>query len=660
MYSSQQQQEEASFNDERAVITSELHAIVDNLQPDPPPQVAPTRRPFRQRTVIWQVPLCLIVLAVVLMYNPRVDNCNGFKITYKRQVLCISNAADFFLFVENFTCDFIENGKSIADSLTIDEDATGKMKAYYDKYDFSIKKQPIEAEVLRGMRGQYDSTSFCKNITKAYWNVGIRYYNSKQKDSFCYYFNKIYDWSWKDSVLTAEEQNFIKGVCSKSEEPVAYPYPNSDFVEGECCTINYDNIAFRSKPLNAENMRTVNNRTQTQKETPQSVRIDNQTLIGTLANGEKAFFLGKAGSFFKIRLEKNNQIGYIATSYKGISTLLKGCKSSIPASKGSLVNLGKISNSQGAKTLIPQKPMNFINDNLNMVLNNSNSENKLAFLFFTASYCSPCQMMLDYTFKDSTLTHYVSKNYIASTVNIESSNGYDVKNKFEVKALPAIVVIDKFGRVLGKYEESMSEKKMLEVLKKHRLNPTPLEKQPSYKDSLSIRNQSKPVKEYGITTSVAKDYIERFKTLAISEQLTTSIPASIILGQALLESLAGQSALAIDANNHFGLRCQTCSEKEAFLATDDEYDKNGKLIYSKFYRFKTPEESYAQHAQLLTTNQKYRPLFSIDKTDYRAWALGLQKTGYSTSSSYAEKLISIIEKYELNKFDKQYGKTKKN
>jgi hypothetical protein len=209
-----QQQEEQSFNDERAVIASELHTIVDNLQPETEPQVESPRRPFWQRAVVWQVPLFLIALAAILMYNPRVDNCNGFKITYKKQLLCISNDADFFLFVEHFTCDFIEKGKSAADSLEVDALAQPKLNAYYEKHKFSLEIQPVEAEVLRGMRGVYDSASFCKNLSKAYWNVGIRLLNNGQKDSACYYFNKIEAWSWGDSVLTAADKRVISNNCN--------------------------------------------------------------------------------------------------------------------------------------------------------------------------------------------------------------------------------------------------------------------------------------------------------------------------------------------------------------------------------------------------------------------------------------------------------------
>lgn len=153
------------------------------------------------------------------------------------------------------------------------------------------------------------------------------------------------------------------------------------------------------------------------------------------------------------------------------------------------------------------------------------------------------------------------------------------------------------------------------------------------------------------TLSVNEQYIERFKDLAMFHHFTTNIPASIKLGQALMESLAGESELAINANNHFGLKCRACSSDEAYMKTDDEYDKNGQLIYSKFHRFNTAEESYEAHSQRLRTNQKYWRLFNYERTDYRAWAYGLQKSGYATDKKYAEKLIAVIEKYNLQRFD---------
>ena len=99
------------------------------------------------------------------------------------------------------------------------------------------------------------------------------------------------------------------------------------------------------------------------------------------------------------------------------------------------------------------------------------------------------------------------------------------------------------------------------------------------------------------STDANEDYIARFKDLAMFGQYTTGIPASVKLGQALVESQGGESELAVNANNHFGLKCPKCAENEAYLKTDDEYDKNGQLIYSKFHRFNSPEHRHGSSAQ---------------------------------------------------------------
>jgi hypothetical protein len=154
------------------------------------------------------------------------------------------------------------------------------------------------------------------------------------------------------------------------------------------------------------------------------------------------------------------------------------------------------------------------------------------------------------------------------------------------------------------------------------------------------------------TPTKTEEYISRFKDLAMFEQLTTNIPASIKLGQALLESQAGESELAVNANNHFGLKCKTCSENEAYLKLDDDRNKKGELILSKFYRFESAEASFAAHSQRLTTDPRYWSLFNISRTDYRAWAYGLKACGYATDKYYAEKLIALIERNDLQRFDK--------
>jgi Mannosyl-glycoprotein endo-beta-N-acetylglucosaminidase len=154
------------------------------------------------------------------------------------------------------------------------------------------------------------------------------------------------------------------------------------------------------------------------------------------------------------------------------------------------------------------------------------------------------------------------------------------------------------------------------------------------------------------TPTKIEEYILRFKDLAMLQQLTTNIPASIKLGQAVYESQAGESELAMNANNHFGLKCKTCPETNVYWKKDDEYNKKGELVYSKFQRFPTAEASFFAHSQRLTTDARYRALFNNERTDYRAWAYGLKACGYATDKRYAEKLIAIIEKYGLHRFDK--------
>ena len=66
-----------------------------------------------------------------------------------------------------------------------------------------------------------------------------------------------------------------------------------------------------------------------------------------------------------------------------------------------------------------------------------------------------------------------------------------------------------------------------------------------------------------------------------------------------------------------------------------------------------PNESYRDHALFLTSRAWYLPLFDLEKDDYKQWAIGLKKAGYATDPKYPEKLIGIIERYQLNKYDSE-------
>ena len=141
-------------------------------------------------------------------------------------------------------------------------------------------------------------------------------------------------------------------------------------------------------------------------------------------------------------------------------------------------------------------------------------------------------------------------------------------------------------------------------------------------------------------------YIKEYAPLAVEQMKKHKIPASITLAQGLLESGAGTSSLARKSNNHFGIKCHsTWRGKKVYY--DDDSPKECFRAYRKV------EDSYEDHSKFLTEGARYRFLFDLKITDYKGWAKGLKKAGYATDRSYANRLITIIEDYELYKYDSQ-------
>jgi len=146
-------------------------------------------------------------------------------------------------------------------------------------------------------------------------------------------------------------------------------------------------------------------------------------------------------------------------------------------------------------------------------------------------------------------------------------------------------------------------------------------------------------------------YINRFKTIAITEMDKFGIPASITLAQALLESGTGNSDLAKYANNHFGIKCTIDWSGKGYYKDDDHKD-------DCFRVYNNPEESFKDHSEFLK-RKRYAFLFELDKDDYEGWAKGLKQAGYATNPKYPDLLIGIIDKYDLHKFDKREGEIDK-
>ena len=139
------------------------------------------------------------------------------------------------------------------------------------------------------------------------------------------------------------------------------------------------------------------------------------------------------------------------------------------------------------------------------------------------------------------------------------------------------------------------------------------------------------------------NYIKKYYPLAQQQQKMHGIPASITLAQGLLESQCGESRLAREGNNHFGIKCNGWTG-DTILKDDDK-------INDCFRRYARAEDSFSDHSAFLK-RKRYAPLFNLKKDDYAAWARTLKKCGYATDPAYPDKLIRLIETYQLYKYDK--------
>lgn len=141
------------------------------------------------------------------------------------------------------------------------------------------------------------------------------------------------------------------------------------------------------------------------------------------------------------------------------------------------------------------------------------------------------------------------------------------------------------------------------------------------------------------------EYVEKYAWIAVREMESYQIPASVKLGQGILESSSGNSPLAREANNHFGIKCKKDWTGPTYIQDDDEKDEC-------FRKYPTVQASYEDHSQFLRKNQRYAELFTYALSDYSSWAHGLKKAGYATNPKYAPLLIKTIEENRLYEYDK--------
>ena len=139
-------------------------------------------------------------------------------------------------------------------------------------------------------------------------------------------------------------------------------------------------------------------------------------------------------------------------------------------------------------------------------------------------------------------------------------------------------------------------------------------------------------------------YVKKYAPAATKNMRFFKIPASITLAQGILESGYGEGTLAKKANNHFGIKCHKEWKGKSITHDDDE---KGECFRS----YKNPLRSYRDHSLFLVDRDRYSSLFTLNRKDYKGWAVGLKAAGYATDPKYADKLISLIERFNLTRFD---------
>jgi LysM repeat protein len=159
------------------------------------------------------------------------------------------------------------------------------------------------------------------------------------------------------------------------------------------------------------------------------------------------------------------------------------------------------------------------------------------------------------------------------------------------------------------------------------------------------RSSAFPRSDFNLTQ---QSYIDTYKDIAVSEMRRTGIPASITLAQGMIESDYGRSTLALDANNHFGIKCHNDWVGPKIYHNDDSRNEC-------FRKYSRAEDSFYDHSQFLKSGSRYSFLFTLSPTDYKGWAQGLKKAGYATNPDYANMLIRKIEEERLQFYDDGYN-----
>jgi flagellum-specific peptidoglycan hydrolase FlgJ len=142
--------------------------------------------------------------------------------------------------------------------------------------------------------------------------------------------------------------------------------------------------------------------------------------------------------------------------------------------------------------------------------------------------------------------------------------------------------------------------------------------------------------------NTSKSYIEKFKDNAIAIMHQSGVPASIVLAIAMHESANGNSAIARNLNNQFGMKGGTTSV----------YYKNKKKVRSAYKQYDSVLDSFNDFARIMTEKKKFAHLSAqFSSSDYLGWVKGIEHAGYASSRKWGKQVLALINKYDLHSFD---------
>ncbi len=220
-----------------------------------------------------------------------------------------------------------------------------------------------------------------------------------------------------------------------------------------------------------------------------------------------------------------------------------------------------------------------------------------------------------------------------------------IKKSIIIICLLALVSCKTGGlRVLEVKQKTTASSGIIRTTKTPVLKPTNPPKTETDKGAKTVTLEA--TTKVQVTSVLVQDYVQKYKDIAKEDMVKYGIPASITLGQGILESGAGTGPLSVQANNHFGIKCHKEWTGESIKYDDD-------IEAECFRKYKNPEESYRDHSLFLTSRPRYASLFQLPINDYKSWAKGLKEAGYATDPNYPTKLYLLIERYNLQQYDSE-------